>query len=57
VDTGLTHTVAEGDTLRSLAERFLVSPEDWYRIYEVNQDRLANPDHLYPGQELAIPVN
>jgi nucleoid-associated protein YgaU len=55
VDTGRTHTVADGDTLRSLAERFLGSAEQWNRIYEVNMDRLGNPDSLYPGQELAIP--
>lgn len=49
------HTVAQDDTLRSIAERYYGDANHWQRIFEANQDRLDSADLIYPGQQLAIP--
>ena len=49
------HTVAAGETLATIAEQYYGDASCSTRIFEANQDRLSNPDLIYPGQELAIP--
>nr|WP_322818605.1 LysM domain-containing protein [Tepidiforma sp.] len=46
-----TYTVQEGDTLGAIAERFGVTIADL-----VTANGLADPDLIYPGQELTIPA-
>lgn len=46
-----TYTVQEGDTLGAIAERFGVTIADL-----VAANGLADPDLIYPGQELTIPA-
>ncbi|RLP08508.1 LysM peptidoglycan-binding domain-containing protein [Propionibacterium australiense] len=50
------HTVADGDDLWSLAERYYGSGEDWRRIVEANPGTVLSPlDRLRPGTMLQIP--
>ncbi len=49
------HTVAAGETLSAIAEQYYGDASSATRIFEANQDRLSNPDLIYPGQQLAIP--
>jgi LysM repeat protein len=44
------YIVQRGDTVKSIAQRFGVS---WEAVVSVN--RLANPNMIYPGQQLVIP--
>ncbi|MCL4382984.1 MAG: LysM peptidoglycan-binding domain-containing protein [Patescibacteria group bacterium] len=48
-----TYTVAEGDTLWSISEKFFKSGYNWSDIAKENQ--LSNPDYLEAGQQLKIP--
>ncbi|WP_263249585.1 LysM peptidoglycan-binding domain-containing protein [Saccharopolyspora rosea] len=55
-------TVASGDTLAGLAERYLGEAWRWPEIFELNRGRtqpdhhaLHNPEILFPGWLLAIP--
>ncbi len=50
-----THTVIDGDTLSSLAARYLGEADRYLEIYQWNSDVLANPDVLPIGQILRIP--
>jgi nucleoid-associated protein YgaU len=50
-----THKVTDGDTLVSLAERFLGSASRANEIYEANRSMIANPQLLPIGIELKIP--
>jgi LysM repeat protein len=49
------HVVQPGETLRSIAARFLGDERRWREIHELNKDAIANPDLIKPGLELGIP--
>lgn len=48
-----THTVAKGEDLWSIAERYYSSGYNWVDIARENQ--LLNPNHLLVGQQLSLP--
>jgi nucleoid-associated protein YgaU len=54
--TGEQYTVKAGDTLSKLAERFYNSMNKWEKIYEANRDILKNPNYIYIGMKLTIPM-
>ncbi len=49
------YVVRSGDTLRGISERFLRDETRWPEIYELNKDRISNPDLIIPGQRLELP--
>ncbi len=50
--SGETYVVEGGDTLSEIGDQFGVS---WEAIYQANQDTIAEPDLIYPGEKLVIP--
>ena len=48
-----THTVASGETLWTVAEKYYKSGYNWVSIKEANS--LINPDYIEVGQTLTIP--
>lgn len=52
----LKHTVQRGETLSSIAARYLGSSSRFEEIYEANRDRLRDANDLRIGQELRIPA-
>jgi len=53
--SGRTHTVAKGDTLFSLAQKYYGSRAKWRDIYAANRDVMPNETALKPGMQLKIP--
>lgn len=49
------HVVQNGESLESIAERYLGSPAKDMTIFEANRDRMNDPDQIFPGQQLVIP--
>jgi nucleoid-associated protein YgaU len=49
------HKIADGDTLASLAQRYLGSKDRYLEIFEANRDVLHSPDLLPIGVQLKIP--
>ena len=49
------HTVAEGDTLYGLAERYYGDGERFVDLYQANRDVLKRPDRLEVGTVMVIP--
>ncbi len=47
------HIVRPGDTLESLAERYLGDSELWRELHKLNSD-VADPHRIYPGQRLRV---
>ena len=55
--TGGTYTVVRGDCLWKIAKRYTGNGNNWPELYALNTDVIgANPNLIYPGQELELPV-
>jgi nucleoid-associated protein YgaU len=53
--TAVKHTVANGDTLFNLAERYYHDSGRFVDIYQANRDVLQNPQQLPAGIVIVIP--
>jgi len=49
------HLVLPGQTLWSLAEKYYGNGLEWRRIYLANQEKINNPNIIFPLQKLLIP--
>jgi nucleoid-associated protein YgaU len=50
------HTVAKGDTLWKISEKYLGKGARYPEVFEANRPMLSDPDKIYPGQMLRIPA-
>lgn len=50
-----TYTVQGGDCLWKIAKKVLGDGSRWPEIYNLNTDKISNPDLIYPGQVLTLP--
>ena len=50
------YTIQKNDSLWSIAQHELGSGHRWKYLYELNKDRIKNPDKLKAGQVIVIPV-
>lgn len=50
------YTVQKGDTLGSIAKAHYGKSGAYVKIFEANQPLLKDPDKIYPGQMLRMPV-
>jgi nucleoid-associated protein YgaU len=50
------HTVQKGDTLSAIAKKTLGDADRYRELFEANQPMLSDPDKIYPGQVLRIPL-
>ncbi|MBU2649905.1 MAG: LysM peptidoglycan-binding domain-containing protein [Bacteroidetes bacterium] len=49
------YVVQEGDWLWQISREKYGSALGWSAIYDLNKDKINNPDLIFPGQELLIP--
>lgn len=49
------HTVAKGESLSKIAQRYYGSASKYRVIFEANRPLLSDPNKIYPGQVLRIP--
>ncbi|MFC2091895.1 LysM peptidoglycan-binding domain-containing protein [Elusimicrobiota bacterium] len=48
--------VRKGDTLHGFSEKYLKDPAQWPKIHELNRANIKDPDKIFPGQVIRIPV-
>ena len=53
---GTEYTVEKDDTLQKISKKFYGNYSKWMKIYEVNKDRIKNPDRIKPGTKIIIPA-
>ena len=51
-----THTVKRGEVLWTIAKEYYGNGSQFQKIYNANRDKIKNPNLIYPGQKLTIPV-
>jgi LysM repeat protein len=49
------YEVVKGDCLWNIAKQHYKDPFLWKKIYEVNKEKIKNPDLIYPGQKFVLP--
>jgi len=54
--TAKSYAVAKGDTLWAIAKKYYGDGSKYTKIFEANKGVLKNPNVIYPGQVLALPV-
>ena len=50
-----TYTVKSGDCLWNIAKKYLGDGSRYNEIYNLNKDKITNPNLIYPGQVLTLP--
>lgn len=50
-----TYTVKSGDCLWNIAKKYLGDGSRYNEIYELNKDKITNPNLIYPNQVLTLP--
>ena len=51
------YEIASGDTLGAIAKRFYGNASLYTRIHEANKELIPDPDKIYPGQKIKIPLD
>lgn len=49
------YTVVSGDSLWKIAKQLLGNGNRWQELYDLNRDKISNPNLIHPGQVLTIP--
>ncbi len=49
------YTVKSGDCLWNIARQQLGDGSRWKEIYDLNKDKIKNPEFIYPDQSLTLP--
>lgn len=55
VEQKKTYTVVAGDCLWNIAKKYLGNGMRYLEIYNLNKDKIKNPDLIYVGQVLTLP--
>lgn len=51
------YVIQKGDTLSAIAKKFLGNASAYPRIFEANREVIKDPDLIYPGQKIRIPLD
>lgn len=51
------YTIQKGDTLGAIAKKHYGKASAYTRIFEANKDIIDDPDRIFPGQKIRIPLD
>jgi nucleoid-associated protein YgaU len=51
------YEIVSGDTLGAIAKRFYGDASKYTRIHEANKELIPDPNKIYPGQKIKIPLD
>lgn len=51
------YDIKSGDTLGSIAKHYYGNAGQYMRIFEANREIISDPDKIYPGQKIRIPLD
>ncbi len=50
------YVIQKGDTLSLIAKRYYGDPMAYTKIFEANREVIQDPDKIFPGQKIRIPL-
>jgi len=51
------YEIVSGDTLGGIAKRYYGNASKYMTIFEANRDIISDPNKIYPGQKIRIPLD
>ena len=51
------YEIVSGDTLGGIAKRYYGNASKYTKIFEANKDVISDPNKIYPGQKIRIPLD
>jgi len=51
------YVIESGDTLSKIAKEYYGNAMDYPKIFEANREVIKDPDLIYPGQKIRIPLS
>lgn len=51
------YEIVSGDTLGAIAKRYYGNASKYMKIFEANRDIIDDPNKIYPGQKIRIPLD
>jgi nucleoid-associated protein YgaU len=51
------YEIVSGDTLGGIAKKFYGKASKYTKIFEANRDIIEDPNKIYPGQKIKIPMD
>jgi len=51
------YEIRSGDTLGAIAKQYYGKASQYMRIFEANRDIIDDPNKIYPGQKIRIPMD
>ena len=51
------YVIEKGDILSAIAKQFLGKASDYPKIFEANREVIKDPNLIYPGQKIRIPLD
>lgn len=51
------YEIVSGDTLGGVAKKFYGKASAYMKIFEANKDIISDPNKIYPGQKIRIPMD
>lgn len=51
------YEIVSGDTLGAIAKRYYGNASKYTRIHEANKELIPDPNKIYPGQKIRIPLD
>jgi len=51
------YEIKKGDSLWKIAEHFYKNGNDYRKIFEANKEVIKDPDLIFPGQKIRIPMD
>ncbi len=51
------YTIVSGDTLSKIAKEYYGNAMDYPKIFEANREVIEDPDKIFPGQKIRIPLS
>ena len=51
------YVIESGDTLSKIAKQYYGNAMDYPKIFEANREVIKDPDLIYPGQKIRIPLD